>query len=294
VTDQLVVTANAKLTLSLRVTGVRPDGYHELDALVVSLWNPFDTVRVSRAVATSLAVHTTFDVPSDTSNLAARAADALGAPVAITLQKGIPPGAGLGGGSADAAAVLKAVRALYGLARTDAELETIGARLGADVPVCLRGGALRVRGVGEQLESCTLPDLHTVAVIPGFQCSTPAVYRAWDELGGPVGREIDVGIAGLPSLRNDLEPAAAHVEPRLVELRDVVESTAKAASLLAGSGASYVVVFADSRAADVAADRLRRSSRLASLAANDLSPIVVRGHTIDHGVVLGAPPGPRR
>src|SRR5215470_17928478 len=127
------VEANAKLTLSLRVTGVRADGYHELDAVMVTVTYPRDIVTIEPAERTSIAVDGPFaaGLPLDASNLAWRAADACGASLAIHVEKHIPHGGGLGGGSADAAAVLVAQGAD----------PAVGATIGADVPFCMRGGA---------------------------------------------------------------------------------------------------------------------------------------------------------
>jgi 4-diphosphocytidyl-2-C-methyl-D-erythritol kinase len=250
--------AYAKVTLSLRVVGVRDDGYHELDALVTSVNAPRDIVQLSKSSDTTVGVDgpTSAGVPTDERNLAARAASALGVTAAIQIHKEIPPGAGLGGGSADAAAVLMALQAIYRLEVTFAELVVIGARLGADVPACLRGGALRMQGVGDRLEPVTLPPLGLVIATPPFGCATPAVYAAWDDLGGPTGREVDAGVAGLPALANDLEPAAWTVEPRLESFRDELERAAGRPVLLAGSGSSYFVVCASPSTAETVAHQV--------------------------------------
>src|SRR3954471_12025732 len=220
--------AFAKLTLSLHITGVRNDGYHELDAVMTTVSEPHDTLEIEPAPRTSLEVTGPFagGVPRDASNLAWRAADACGASVAIRLHKGIPAGAGLGGGSADAAAVLVALGAD----------PRVAGGLGADVPFCMRGGAARVRGIGELLEPIELEPQFVVIATPRFGCATADVYRVWDELGGP------------HAPPNDLEPAAQHVEPRLVASKQAIEDAAGAPALLAGSGSSYAVVF-DNRAA---------------------------------------------
>jgi 4-diphosphocytidyl-2-C-methyl-D-erythritol kinase len=217
------VEAYAKLTLSLHITGVRADGYHELDALMVSVSEPHDTVSIEPAPHTSLEVTGPYaaGVPADPSNLVWRAAETCGASVAIRLHKGIPAGAGLGGGSADAAAVLVALEADPRLASA----------LGADVPFCMRGGAARVRGIGDVLEPVELRQRVVLIATPRFGCVTVDVYRAWDELGGPHDET------------NDLEPAAHHVEPRLVAFKHAVERAAGAPAILAGSGSSYAVVF---------------------------------------------------
>jgi 4-diphosphocytidyl-2-C-methyl-D-erythritol kinase len=234
--EAIIVTAHAKLTLSLHVTGVRSDGYHTIDATMVSISAPCDRLVLSRARRTSLKVTGPFapGVPADASNLAWRAVDACHARMRIELHKGIPSGAGLGGGSADAAAV---IRALGGS-------ESLAASLGADVPFCLRGGYARVRGIGEELESNETPKLAVVIATPPFPCSTGAVYRAWDELGGPRD-EI-----------NDLRVAAEHVEPRLIGFRREVEAAAGAPAILAGSGSSYAVVFEEAAAAEQARTRI--------------------------------------
>lgn len=222
------VDAFAKLTLSLRVTGVRADGYHELDAIMVSVSEPHDTLEIEDAPQRSLEVVGPFGagVPADTGNLAWRAAEACGASVAIRLHKGIPPGAGLGGGSADAAAVLVALGGDRRLARS----------LGADVPFCMHGGAARVRGIGDVVEPLETPRRAVVVATPRFGCATADVYRAWDELGGPRAELDDAGA-------NDLEPAAHRVAPALTAFKQTVQEAARARAILAGSGSSYVVVF---------------------------------------------------
>jgi 4-diphosphocytidyl-2-C-methyl-D-erythritol kinase len=222
---EIVVDAYAKLTLSLRVTGTRTDGYHELDAEMVSIDEPHDTLTIRPATRTTLAVTGPFaaGVPADPTNLAWRAADACGATVHIALHKGIPSGAGLGGGSADAAAVLVALDADPALAPA----------LGADVAFCMNGGRGRVRGIGEVVEPVEPEPLSIVVATPSFRCATADVYAAWDALGGPRDEP------------NDLQPAAHYVEPRLAAFRREVEVAAGAPAVLAGSGSSYAVVFAD-------------------------------------------------
>jgi 4-diphosphocytidyl-2-C-methyl-D-erythritol kinase len=235
------IVALAKLTLSLRVTGVRADGLHELDAVMVSVSEPYDTVEIEPASQRSLEVVGPFaaGVPADETNLAWRAAAACGASVAIRLHKGIPPGAGLGGGSADAAAVLVALDADPGIAPS----------LGADVPFCMRGGAARVRGVGDLLEGLEMPPRTVLVATPRFGCTTADVYRAWDELGGP-----HAEVNGLGA--NDLEPAAHRVEPRLLAFKHAVEAAARAPAILAGSGSSYAAVFDDRAEAERARKRV--------------------------------------
>lgn len=247
--------APAKLTLSLRVLGARADGFHELEALTVSVSEPHDIVTLEdRADGVTLRVTgATEGVPEDEQNLAVQAAREAGRAVAIGLHKGIPPDAGLGGGSSDAAAVLRGLGA-----------ERFAAELGSDVPFCVRGGAAWVRGRGEVLEPVSMPgSLAVVIAVPAFGLRTPAVYRAWDELGGPRARREVATPAPvahlLDRLANDLEPAAEHVEARLVGFRQEVEAHVGVPALLAGSGSAYAVVLAGDEAARAgeAAARLR-------------------------------------
>ncbi len=175
-----VVAARAKLTVSLRVTGVRADGYHLIDAEMVTLdladelvFDTGDGLAVIEA-ATGLAV------PVDDDNLVRQALRAVDRTAHVTLTKCIPAGAGLGGGSADAAAVLR-------WAGCD-DLGVAASRAGADVPFCVRGGRARVGGIGEQVDPLPFTARTYTLLTPPFGCSTPAVYRAWDDPGRPPGR----------------------------------------------------------------------------------------------------------
>lgn len=160
-------------------------------------------------------------VPVDDDNLVVRALRAVGREAHVRLVKRIPAGGGLGGGSADAAAVLR----WAGHDDLDVALS-----LGADVPFCLRGGRARVRGIGEALEPLPYELRTFTLVVPPFGCSTPAVYRAWDELGGPT--------ADGP---NDLEPAALAVEPELARWRDALGEATGRTPVLAGAGSTWFV-----------------------------------------------------
>lgn len=216
-----VLSAPAKLTLSLRVTGVRADGYHLIDAEMVTL-DLADTIDITPASETSLSVDGPFveGVPTDSSNLVWHALKLAGRTARVHITKNVPNGGGLGGGSADAAAVLRWAGA------TDA---TAAALIGADIPFCLVGGRARVTGIGEHVDPLPHRALAVTLIVPPLHCSTPAVYRAWDELGGPTGH---------PS-GNDLTDAALAVEPRLAEWRERIAAVAGAQPVLAGSGATW-------------------------------------------------------
>jgi len=226
----VTLTAPAKVTLSLRVVGVRSDGYHLIEAEMVTV-DLCDTVEVSGLsdpeASTTVEVvdagtSRASAVPAGPDNLVAAALDLAGRRAAVRLYKRIPPGAGLGGGSSDAAAVLRWA------GMNDPE-RTVS--IGADVPFCVVGGRARVSGIGEQVDPLDHVDGVLTLATPAFGCSTPAVYSAWDRLGGPV--------ADGP---NDLEAAALAVEPRLAPWRDELGSSTGCTPVLAGSGSTWFVV----------------------------------------------------
>jgi 4-diphosphocytidyl-2-C-methyl-D-erythritol kinase len=215
------VAAPAKLTWSLRVLGVRDDGYHHIDAEMMTL-DLADELTIDPADSTTVTVSGAFaaGVPTDRSNLVVRALETLGRTAAVHVVKRIPNGGGLGGGSADAAAVLR----WAGI--TD---PAVAVAIGADVPFCVVGGRARVTGIGELVEPLPTEDRTVTLVVPPLHVSTPAVYAAWDRLGGPA------------TDRNDLEPAAMEVEPRLAGWRDRIAELSGQTPVLAGSGATWFV-----------------------------------------------------
>jgi 4-diphosphocytidyl-2-C-methyl-D-erythritol kinase len=226
------VTAPAKLTLSLRVTGRRPDGYHLLDAEMVTLdladtltFGPGEGLEVVDEMAGGPGLGGLEVGPA---NLVARALALVGRRAAVRVVKRIPLGAGLGGGSADAAAVLR-----WAGWRPGAGELAAAATLGADVPFCLAGGHARVRGVGEQVEPLAAVDRSFVLLLPPLAVDTGAAYRAFDELGASPGGAGDGG--------NDLEAAALAVEPALAAWRDAFGGLTGCRPRLAGSGATWFV-----------------------------------------------------
>lgn len=251
--------APAKLNLVLRVLGRRADGYHEIESVLVTLpWGDDVDVRVVPASRTSLHLRVRGDaagVPRDEGNLALRAAQALvahrpGGPpldICIDLRKRVPPGAGLGGGSSDAAAVI----ALLGdaLQVPPAVQGEIAAGLGSDIPYLLRGGPAVVRGRGERVDP--LPATRVPAVVlvmPPFGCSTAAVYarcaeRVRDVPASAVPAAIAALASGSPAAwreahGNDLALAAMRVEPRLKDLAREMEVRLGRPPCLSGSGST--------------------------------------------------------
>jgi 4-diphosphocytidyl-2-C-methyl-D-erythritol kinase len=216
-----IIEAPAKLTRSLRITGVRSDGYHLIDAEMVTIDLADELTIEPERTGLSAAGPYAAGVPLDDSNLVSRALQLVGRTASVHLHKRIPHGGGLGGGSADAAAVLR----WAGFADPVA-----ASRLGADVAFCLRGGRARVQGIGEVLTPLPYLALDITLIVPPLAVSTPAVYRAWDQLGGP-----RAGGA------NDLEPAALAVVPELATWRDRIAEIVGFAPTLAGSGATWFV-----------------------------------------------------
>lgn len=220
--------APAKLTIGLRIVGVRDDGFHLIDAEMVSL-DVGDTLIVHERAASdpdptmveAFDARTGDPIEIGDDDLVRRALRLVGRRASVRIEKRIPPGAGLGGGSSDAAAILHRFGATDPIA---------AAAIGADVAFCLQGGRARVTGIGEICEQMPHEPRTFTLLTPPFGCSTPAVYRAWDELGGPVG---DHG--------NDLEPAALAVEPRLAQVRDELAAVSGSRPRLAGSGSTWFV-----------------------------------------------------
>jgi 4-diphosphocytidyl-2-C-methyl-D-erythritol kinase len=215
--------APAKLTWYLEITGRRSDGYHFIrsEMLTVAL----DDIVVIDETADYVRVFNPFStpVPQDQTNLVARALKLVGRTAGVTIEKSIPVGGGLGGGSADAAAVLR----WAGGVSSEAALS-----LGADVPFCQLGGRALVEGVGEHLTPLDFAARTVTLITPDFGVSTADCYGAYDELTASGQR---------PEGRNHLEGAARLVEPRLARALDWLRAELGHEVYLAGSGSTMFV-----------------------------------------------------
>ena len=219
----ITIRGNAKLTRTLRMTGRRDDGFHLLDAEMVSL-ELHDLITIDPSGSGISVIGPFADgVPTDGSNLIAGALELVGRKAHVTIDKRIPHGGGLGGGSTDAAAILR-----WGGFGTDPASLTAASQLGADISFCLVGGRARVTGIGEIVEPLPHVDREITLIIPPLGVSTPAAYRAWDDLGGPASDG-----------PNDLEAAALAVEPQMAWWRDAITDAIGEAPTLAGSGATW-------------------------------------------------------
>ncbi len=266
--------ASAKVNLLLAVGDLRSDGFHELISVMQAVGLRDELILRAAESGIDLTCDRD-DLLADDSNLCHKAAvkffsytGMTGAGVSIELKKRIPMQAGLGGGSADAAAVLRGLRRLYAPSLTDAELETMAADLGSDVPFCVSGGTALARGRGERLEPLpTLPACWFVIVKPDFSCSTGEMYGLIDRL-----RCYDSGSAEASAMaaaleRGDLSGVCGAMlntfervlppDSPVFAIRRRLQDLGASASLLCGSGSAVFGVFADEGEARVAASALR-------------------------------------
>jgi 4-diphosphocytidyl-2-C-methyl-D-erythritol kinase len=262
--------AAAKINLTLRVTGRRADGYHELESLV-AFADIGDTLRFTPAAATTLAVAGPFGAAcgAGADNLVLKAAAALAARVpglesgAFTLDKRLPVAAGIGGGSSDAAAALRLLAQANGIAADDPRLCEAALAVGADVPVCLAGKARVMRGIGEVLSApLDLPGLPAVLANPGVPTATRDVFKAFAGRAGdpmPLGEVPPAGL--LTFLRahgNDLTEAAIACVPVIAEVLDRLTALPGARlARMSGSGSTCFALFDTAEAAAGAAVSLR-------------------------------------
>lgn len=257
--------APAKINLTLHVTGQRADGYHLLDSLVVFA-DLGDRLALRQAKQPLLQVTGPMaaGVPVGPENLVLRAAAAMGVTLDIGLDKHLPSAAGIGGGSSDAAAVLRGVAAMVPGAVLPADQ---GLSLGADVPVCLMARAARMRGIGEDIGPVDgLPVLHAVLVNPGVAVSTALIFRTLackDNAPMPavLPQWADVGdlAAWLSGQRNDMQPAAIAAAPVVGEVIEVINATNGCLlARMSGSGATCFGLYGDADVAMRAADALTR------------------------------------
>lgn len=253
--------APAKVNLALHIRRRRPDGYHDLETLF-AFCSDGDRVMVEPAARGSFSVTGPFaaSLLGEQDNLVTRARDAFRAtfgatPVAITLDKHLPVASGIGGGSADAAATLRAMARLHGIGLDHPGLRAIAASLGADVPACLLGMSALGTGRGDDLQPLgPLGDIPALLVNPGVGVSTAAVFARWDgvDRGG-------VASAGSLFARaragwNDLEPPARAIAPAIDDVLAMLTG-ARGASLtrMSGSGATCFALFDDAADRDLAA-----------------------------------------
>jgi 4-diphosphocytidyl-2-C-methyl-D-erythritol kinase len=265
--------APAKLNLFLRVIGRRPDGYHELDSCVVfTAWADRLAIVPDDRLTLALAGPFAPALADASDNLVLRAARRLAAHagrapnVRITLEKRMPVAAGLGGGSADAAATLRGLNRLWGLGLGSSELLPIALDLGADVPVCLLGRPARMRGVGERLEPIDIPGLDLVLANSRHAISTARAFAGLGPIGSlpalatpaPPGRS-DL-LDWLRACSNDLEAPARRLVPAIDRVLEAIgRQPGCRLARMTGSGATCFGVFDDAPLAARAAAAVHRA-----------------------------------
>lgn len=275
------IRAPAKINLSLHVVGRRADGYHLLDTIMVpiSLYDEIElrttgSASKERGAADLIEIRCDHPaVPLSKENIVYRAAELImnknksraAVPVSIHITKRIPIGAGLGGGSSDAAATLLGLNRLLKLRLSLSQLEKMAVSLGADVPFFIRGRPARARGIGERLRPLPrLPHFWSVIVYPGFPVSTAWVYRNLrQKLTKPI---VNTSIANSPKsfsdlaslLENDLEAVTLKRYPKIALLKEKLLREGAVRVLMSGSGSSVFGIFASKATAFAAFQRLRK------------------------------------
>ena len=250
--------ARGKINWSLDITGLRDDGYHLMDMLMqpVAL---ADTVTLLPAEELSLTTDGFPRLKANERHLAIRAARLLkertgfahGAQ--IDVYKRIPVGAGMGGGSADAAAVLWGLNQLWKTGLSPSELETLGLELGADVPFCLRGGLTRTRGIGEQMEPLACARSYPMIIIqPCRGLSTREVFQAFHEFSGLHHPDTETAVSALASgdlsslrrsLDNVLQPVSVRMQPEIGHAIQRLKDSGAELALMTGSGSAVFGVY---------------------------------------------------
>ena len=280
-TDIIREEANAKLNLTLDICGVRADGYHLLKSVMQTIDLHDDIVLERRPEGISLELvcegneasgHET--IPAGADNLVCRAAKLMldkygGGGVAIKLVKRIPAAAGMGGGSADAAAVLRGMNRLYELGLDDDELCGMGVKLGADVPFCIMGGSRLCEGIGEEMtELKSLDRIDLVYAKPLIDVPTGRIYRMYDQEGDGGVRPDNEGICRLINrggvraeelseyLANVFEPLVEKMHPEISRIKEELQNAGAAGTLMTGSGPTVFGLFKDSVSAKEAAERI--------------------------------------
>ena len=278
--------APAKVNLFLTVGARRGDGLHEIESVMQAV-SLSDAVSLAPARDFSVTVSPAGAAPEDETNLALRAARAFNTlrdsgAVAIEIEKRIPVAAGLGGGSADAAATLVGLNGLLDARVSKKALEKMAAGLGADVPFCVRGGTAAARGAGENLSVLPCPKpVWWVIGISGAHLSTADVYEEYDRLGGGrVEDPYDVADALARAdwerlavaLRNDLERAALSLAPQIRSGRDALGAAGALNVILAGSGPTWLGLARDEQ----------HAVSIAAAVQHEFARVEI-AHSVDHG-----------
>jgi len=271
--DRIDLRAFAKVNYALEVRGLRDDGYHEISTILqsVSLADELEIERTGGGIELLLKPHGVEVGPLEENTVylawkLLREASGRELPVRVRLHKKIPPGAGLGGGSADAAAVLAGTNELFGLGLSHGDLRELGGSIGADVPFCLTGGTALGEGIGDVLSPLPAPpDHHLVLVKPSRSAGTRGIYRAYDEHPERGTATVEPVIwalrsGGLSALAeavgNDLETVTIELVPEVGVYRQRMLEEGALGAAMTGSGTAVYGIFGAVEEAEIASERL--------------------------------------
>lgn len=285
----ITLLSPAKINLTLEVLGKRADGYHEIRSLMQPV-NLFDEVRIQLEEGEGIEVDCKgIAVPGGRDNLAWKAArlfleeGEIRQRIKIFIDKKIPAGAGLGGGSGNAAAVLVGANKIMKRFGED-ELIKLSSVIGADVPFFIRCRTAMAQGVGEKLTLIqSFPLFHYVLLNPGFQIATKKIYELWD-VHNPGSEAVEAGLTkdetettislfrqGSLPLRNDLENIAAALHPQIMSLKETLSGMEAEAVSMTGSGSTVFGIFKDEKKAKIAYDYLKDGSAFKAFLARGIS-----------------------
>ncbi len=290
--DTISVQAYAKVNLTLDVRGRREDGYHLLRSVMQSISLADTIILKKQRSGQGIYIHSDHPlVPTDKTNICWRAAEAFqrytkgpgDLSLSISLIKGIPVAAGLGGGSADAAAVLYGLNKLYKTELALHELQAIGLTIGADVPFCLQGGTCLVEGIGERVTPVAqFPPMTLVLVKPDVEVSTAEIYRKLDPSahGGDSSSSLLQFLSGDNSLSldhvlaNALESVTSVLVPEVGEWKRRLKDHGAVASLMSGSGPTVFGLFSKSTLARQFEDRFKEEAQVLVVTVMDQGVLV--------------------
>lgn len=263
--------ANAKINLSLKIIGQRPDGYHNIQSEMQSI-SLYDEIILSEAPSGINVICDEPQIPIGPQNIAYKAAQQLLKEIksirglTIEISKNIPSGAGLGGGSADAAAVLWGINEMQGRPVSEENLLAVAGEIGADVPFCLIGGRAEATGKGENLKKLNpLPEFCVVVVKPDFEVSTAWAYAQWDNLKNKPSPQSD----------NDFEAVVGTKYPQIMEIKNKLLTLGCYKAQMSGSGSAVFGLIRDRSAGMQVVRQIK-----------DLYPRVLICHSINKGIFL--------
>jgi len=257
----------AKINWDLYVTGTRPDGYHEIDSIVAPI-NLFDEINITISEGSEISVESAICPGKD--NLCWKAASifcshlSINRAISIKINKHIPHGAGLGGGSSDAACVIKGLNMMLKTNLSTDQLEKIAEQVGSDVPCFLYEGWRRMRGRGEVVEEITGQTYSIVLAKPAGSVSTPLAYKYFDEMCIP---SSNLNPDRISNPKNDLLTPAEKIEPEIIKVLEELKSEGANPFQMTGSGSACYGVFENKEKADNTCKKLSQKWSCWSLTA---------------------------